>query len=478
MNHLTYEMFGAVGDGVADDLQAVVRTHEEANARGLPVRARSGATYRLSNRALTACIRTDTDWRGATFIMEDVDCEDHTRPLFSVESALPAFDLPVESLAQGQTEICNPTGRMLHLTLINEGHRDYVRKGLNQNNGDPRMDVFLVDGRGRLDTPAALAFDRVTSAVARPVDDATLTLQGGCFITVANRAESRYNYHWRNIVVGRSRVEVAGLRHEVRGEGDHGAPYRGFLSVRSCAMVEVRDCVFTGHKTYWTIGSAALPVPMGSYDIDINAAVGVSLRRCSQTNDIMDSTYWGLIGTNFCHDLLLEDCAFSRFDAHCGVNGCTLRRCTLGHQCLNAIGFGTFVVEQTRACGRALVNLRGDYGSTWRGDMIIRDCQWQPLGAARAVFDADNDGTHDFGYPCHLPAHVLIDGLSVVENDQAAPDAPLCIFNDYVGAGAAPRRPFLPVPPVSVEVRRLDTRRPVQLCEKPALMPDTAFRMG
>ena len=37
---LTYEQFGAIGDGVADDMPAIVRTHAEANRLGLPVRAR------------------------------------------------------------------------------------------------------------------------------------------------------------------------------------------------------------------------------------------------------------------------------------------------------------------------------------------------------------------------------------------------------------------------------------------------------
>lgn len=158
------------------------------------------------------------------------------------------------------------------------------------------------------------------------------------------------------------------------------------------------------------------------------------------------------------------------------MNGCTLRRCTLGHQCLNAIGFGTLTVEDTRACGYALVNLRQDYGSTWRGEVIIRRCEWLPLGAGRAVIAGDNDGSHDFGYDCFMPRRVVIDGLTVVENDQAPPHAPLCVFNDYAGPEPADGRPFLPVPPAEVEVRGLRTLRPLQLCENPALMPHTAFR--
>ena len=62
---LTYEQFGAAGDGITDDMPAIVRTHAEANRLGLPVRARAGARYYISPKAATAEIRTCTDWTGA-----------------------------------------------------------------------------------------------------------------------------------------------------------------------------------------------------------------------------------------------------------------------------------------------------------------------------------------------------------------------------------------------------------------------------
>ena len=65
---VSYEAFGAVGDGVVDDLPAIVEAHAFANAHGLSVQAKPGATYHLGRRALTAIIATDTDWGSARFI--------------------------------------------------------------------------------------------------------------------------------------------------------------------------------------------------------------------------------------------------------------------------------------------------------------------------------------------------------------------------------------------------------------------------
>ena len=82
------------------------------------------------------------------------------------------------------------------------------------------------------------------------------------------------------------------------------------------------------------------------------------------------------MGTNFCKNITLEGCSFSRFDAHQGVYNVTIKDSTLGHQCLNAIGMGTLLIEDTTLYGNYLIVLRDDYGSTWKGDVIIRNCSW------------------------------------------------------------------------------------------------------
>ena len=472
--YITYEMFGAVGDGRTDDMPAIVRAHEEANRLKLPVKAKEGAVYYISPKDATAMVRTDTDWTGAKFIIDDVDCENIKSSVFLVPAADEAIDFPIASLKRGQTELSNPTGLDLFIVAENANHADYIRKGLNQNSGHARTDAFVLYADGRISSAVAFDFDEVTSVYAVPLAKDTLTLTGGEFTTIANQAESKYNYHGRNIEICRSNVDIGHFKHFVTGEIDHGAPYRGFLSIVKTAFVTVHDCLFTGHFIYSTIGSAGLPVKMGSYDINAGHSANVTFARCTQTTDIMDSRYWGLLGSNFCRDMVFEDCNMSRFDAHMGVTNCTLRRCTLGWQCLNAIGNGTFLIEEVNAYGRAFVNLRDDYGCTWNGDIIIRNSTWHPLSEKRSVFCGYNDCDHDFGYICHLP-DVDLDGLTIVEDN--ADGAPVYIFNDYTSRMELPdeQRIYKPVPPKSVRVRNIRTSRPVELCEKPVLMPDTEF---
>ena len=68
---VTYERFGAKGDGVTDDLPSIVAAHREANERGLPVKARDGATYYIGGQDLTAEIKTDVDFGSAVFFIDE-----------------------------------------------------------------------------------------------------------------------------------------------------------------------------------------------------------------------------------------------------------------------------------------------------------------------------------------------------------------------------------------------------------------------
>jgi len=236
-------------------------------------------------------------------------------------------------------------------------------------------------------------------------------------------------------------VRIEGLRHDIRGEGDHGAPYDGFLSISRCANVTVTGCVFTAHKTYRTIGSAGVPVQMGSYDLTVNSSVNVSFLDCRQTTDILDRRYWGLLGSNYSKNLLYDGCTFSRFDAHMGVAHATIRNSKLGYMGINAIGFGTFTVENSTVYGWNFFNLRSDYGSTWEGDFIVRNCTFVPHGGRAAtgtLVGGSNDGQHDFGYVCHMPRRIVFDGLRIDDaNHPAAYDGP-AIFGNFSPKNTSP----------------------------------------
>ena len=99
---------------------------------------------------------------------------------------------------------------------------------------------YVVDGDGNVCCGINWDYPTVTKAYAKSADDEPIVIEGGIFTTVANQAESFYNYHWRNIVVERSNVTLRGITHLVEGEGDHGAPYRGFIMRKNVQALRLR----------------------------------------------------------------------------------------------------------------------------------------------------------------------------------------------------------------------------------------------
>lgn len=421
-----YSDMGAVGDGKNNDIDFIAAAHAFANQHDLKVEADPGFTYYIGGDERPVIVLTDIDFGTAEFIIDDRDVENRRASIFVVSSNHEPYKVnTISSLKRNQERIPGKFPGPCLVTVVNSNVMHYIRYGLNQNNGSPQQDIFVVDERGNVDMDAPIIwdFDEITEMTVLPIDQNTLTITGGKFTTIANQEESKYNYYSRNIAIRRSNVVVDGLEHYIEGEGDHGAPYGGFLSISNCAYVTVKNTILTGHKTYRTIGSAGKPVSMGSYDLSVNSALNVSFIQCHQSNDIDDRTYWGILGSNYSKNMLYDRCVFSRFDAHKGVANATIRNSTLGHMGINAIGSGTFLVENSTIRGNSIINLRSDYGSTWQGEMIIRNCTFVPAGGRQtspSLIRGSYSGQHDFGYTCYMPQRITFENLVI--DDSNHPD--------------------------------------------------------
>ena len=414
---VTYEQFGAKGDGTTDDLRAIVSTHEYANANGLSVLAKETATYYIGGKAITAIIKTNTDWSTARFIIDDTSVEKIGSWIFNIAPTESSYSITdkLSPLTMDATSIGTSLPGESLVVLTDSNVKRYIRKGANQNSGSNQSDVILADKDGNIspDTPLIWDFNAITGATVYPVDRETLTVKGGRFTTIANAAPSEYTYYARGIQVRRSNTVIDGIYHDVINEGKTGAPYSAFVSLSCCANVTVKNGTFTGHKKYATIGSAGTSVQMGTYDIGAATSVNATFLNCKQTNDITNGDYWGIAGTNYCKNLTYDGCAFSRFDAHQGVRNATIRNSVLGHHGIKLIGMGTALIENTTVVSSSFVDLREDYGSTWNGDLIIRNCKFYPTGVENNIVNAINSEDHDFGYTCYMPQKIEIDGFFI-----------------------------------------------------------------
>ncbi|PCJ59953.1 MAG: hypothetical protein COA79_09105 [Planctomycetota bacterium] len=436
--HVNYEDFGAIGDGVADDLPAICKAHAYANENNFSVKAKSDASYHLGSKELTVIIATDTDWNTARFMIDDTKADDNKHSLFHACSLLDPLALEINKMSRDQKTLDISLKQSCFVMVENDDINLYIRRGLNQNEGKPQHDCFILHPDGTIEGDIDWHYDHISRVKANPIEEHQLVIQGGIFTTIANRMEQKegYNYWARNIQVTRSNTLVEGLTHYVIGETSVGHPYNGFISAIHCANITIKDCFVTGHKIYQTIGTAGEPVSMGSYDLHANDIVNFHLINCHM-NHILDRTRWGVIGSNFCKNILLEGCTLSRMDTHMGVSGnYIVRNCTLGHMGLNAIGRGLLQIEDSTLHGGHLVNFRGDYGSTWEGEILIKNCRWIPACGKETwpyMFCTVNDSTHDYGYPCFMPQVINIDGLHVEDSQTPDDYTGMYIFQDPDG---------------------------------------------
>ena len=479
---VTYEDFGAIGDGKTDDIDAIVMAHDYANEHRLPVKAKDDATYYIGGKAKPVTVKTSTDFGKAHFIIDDRDIENREKHIFYVTSDFDYYPLQIDRLDKDQKTLDFPHEGRIFVKVKNENKRVYIRYGANANAGTALQDYFTVDKDGNVETLLPWQFDEITSAYAKSTEEAPIVIEGGTFTTIANLwpLEKR-SYFDRAFHCNRSNVHFRNMTHLITGEPEpeehYSCPYSGFLCIDECYNVTVENVLFTPHRTYRFVMADGRTNATGTYEMNARAAVALKLIGLSQTIDIQDGRYWGLMGTNFCKDMLLKDCKISRFDAHCGVHNVTMQGCEFGYVTMEVIGFGDFLYENGTNRGSRFFLLRGDYGSFFKGDVTIRDAVWEAIPNSSTgkafFFNAWNNGTHDFGYTCEMPRHILLENV-VIDDSRIGEGQAAYLFNAYC-TDLEGEKPFPYRTPETVTLKNVRTKsgKPVRIFEKDEFFKNT-----
>ena len=440
-----YSEFGAVGDGVHEDFPAIVKCHEYANENGCKVMADPGAAYYIGETGgISAIIKTDVDWRYATFILDDknipVESASRTADIFTIsgdyERRVYYGDSDVVKainanggIRAADKNIGYAPGYPAMLVVFDHTHGAYIRWGVHATGtSDPQRELVTVDKDGNIDEDTKFLLDTstVTMIWEYRIDDKPITVKNGVFVTVANCAPPVYTAYSRGISVERSNVTIRGIVHEITEEGESGAPYRGFIYARNINNL-LCECVwFQSHKSYRDYNpDGSVHSIMGTYDIGGSLAANVRFHECYQTNFYKDqlngivydhTERWGIMGTSYCKNLIYDECTLSRLDAHAGVYNVVIKDSTITYVTLT--GGGTAVIEGSKVimppdtAASTLLQLRVDYGSTWRGKVLIKDTEFVCAEGSDVYICAASWHNWDFGYKTYLP-DIEIDGLAI-----------------------------------------------------------------
>ena len=253
---ISYREMGAVGDGHTDDSAAIRAAHNAANEGGQTVIGEKGKTYYIPTLSEPIYIKTDVDWKGATFIFDDSKMNKSTsgyRFMFVNDYEAYSFKSTSEEIKKlnenkdedgfvikgaGHPEeertkkLDLGLGYPALLTVYNENNSVYIRWGYvdsKDSYGKAQHEIILVDENGNIDpsTPFLLDYDNISSIRVDRADTTPVTAKNATFRTIAcQQLVTVYESYTHGIDVRRSNVTIENVTHIVEGEIAKNAPAR------------------------------------------------------------------------------------------------------------------------------------------------------------------------------------------------------------------------------------------------------------
>ena len=462
---ISYEEFGAVGDGKTNDFFAMKCAHIAANEVGLPVKGTPGKTYLITDTEMDGVassipVMTDLDLSGATIVVDDRDIywydapnKKHNTPTFEIKSPYPSVAVEKEyidainekgGIKRGITKKIDTGLDFPAMLVVNNSNTVHYKRfgAAGGHSGSPQKELIIVDKEGNIDekTPVLYDFEAVTGITAYRIDLPTLTIKNAMIISRASQVNLVDKYYSinRGIRFSRPNVYVTNVRHKItdeilKGTLVDGVPfighsYNSFFNMHLTHNVTFEDCTFQSRAYYL----------QGTYEIGGWMSNMIVFKNCDQYNffkgdpeyPLMPSfgKWWGVAGTNSCKNMIYDSCRLTRFDAHQGVVNGVIRNCEIGS--IRLTGGGDMLIEGTKIYNWDIGNtlqLREDYGCTWRGTITIKDSEIVDVkgNSALTCVIVARSANHDYGYKTYLP-NVIIDNLKI---QNAKPEVNL--FSDF-----------------------------------------------
>ena len=433
IKYVTYEDFGARCDGEYDDFIAIRNAHIFANENNCEVRGTENKEYHIFKYYEDPVeINTNVNWNNSKIIIHDEEIENYSgryKDIFiinNMKDSVKKIDNPEWTINKKTKKIdisdLNISGYQRYYCIaINSDKTQFIRAGSNANSGNYQQDYFIIDNEGNLLNDVQWDFEKLTSIEFFGIPNTGILIQNVNIITnsLISQSETSYRknnskdeYFARGIYLNyASNVKISGLNHTISNDELSGS-YRGIIRAWYGTNLEITDCsLFT--RKYSMIDRS-------TYDLNLYAIVNGKIKNVV-SNNIGDEQRWGITGTNYSKDIIFENCTLNRIDAHAGIYNLDIINCTIGCKGLTLIGQGNLNVIGTTVTSKAFLILRSDYGSTWDGNVNIKNCTFKYNQSSKEpklvqidfLFDDNNyENLHDFGYQCKFP-NLYVENLKI-----------------------------------------------------------------
>jgi len=321
---LTYECFGAVGDGKTNDYFAIKDAHDFANMeyakKGifLTVYATSGKTYylgsnRIDGKSYPITVITDVDWQGANFIVDDTESSvDTTKSLFNVVSLMSIStgrsiveykddissevwkyrNIPknsnnlkslVDVILNDNKIMRSPlknyfySANVIALAITDGGIKFY--RSANTSNAYNKTELILIDkNTGEVLNDVENDYSDVTRIRVWPIPNRPISIKNATFITrtfneAVNLKDTSNPYVQRNIYINfTGNINVSNVKHFLdenykknnNQNNPIGNAYYGFIRLYNSAYIKLNNLALTPHHfAKYNNGKN----PYGTYDL-------------------------------------------------------------------------------------------------------------------------------------------------------------------------------------------------------------------
>lgn len=364
LGYVSYEMFGAVLDGVHDDSSAVLSAHQYANSHNVPVIQRGG---RLLVNFSGVPIKTDCDL-ALDFVITDSTPND-------------AYVIQHDSTTDVTASLDIAAGANTVTDAVLKGHfcvpyieSDALSLGI-RNSGNIAHNVqfwhhqpLAADLNGNILTMYPWMPVSGTGIQLRGysrIDEKGVTIKGGNVIVNKTNA-----YGFPTLFrISRNNTKVADFTVNCPTEINSKTSSGGLFAVHNCCNVLFSNINGLNHSVRASLAH--------SYVIDIYGAWNVRIENCN----IMQG--WGAMASHFSDTVCMENCTFNRWDGHYGVFGTNIiHNCNFVGLGMIRIGYGSGSVDidgctcsqnsADTSLSNGFVSFRNDFPVYYQGTVYVR----------------------------------------------------------------------------------------------------------